>query len=289
MALIQGADVRQAIDLAIAGAIGAICGLYLDVELVQAESVWARDALAGAILGGSIGFALNAALPGRDGAWLAAARASTWGTIAGALGGAAGLLLGEFALGGFQGGLLGRATSWAILGLGIGASQGLAHRSNQKLKFGLIGGGLGGFAGGAVFEQIRSAFGNRYDLGQGLGVVALGGGLGLALALVEQALRKAWVRVVRGRQEGRSYLLARDRCALGLDERAEVGLFGDPGVARRHAEIEASGGRYQLRNLAPTGRTTRVNGRDLAEAATCPLEDGDTIELGRTLVVFRRR
>ncbi len=51
---------RQAYDLALAGAVGAIFGLYLYVELVQAESVYVRDALAGLIIGGSIGFFLSA-------------------------------------------------------------------------------------------------------------------------------------------------------------------------------------------------------------------------------------
>ena len=37
-----------------------------------------------------------------------------------------------------------------------------------------------------------------YDLGQGLGIAILGGGLGLFLALVEQALRRAWVQVLAG-------------------------------------------------------------------------------------------
>ncbi len=56
----------------------------------------------------------------------------------------------------------------------------------------------------------------------------LGAGLGLCLALVEQVLRRAWVQVQSGRQEGRIYLLAHPKCRLGLDERAEVGIFGDP-------------------------------------------------------------
>ena len=47
------------------------------------------------------------------------------------------------------------------------------------------------------------ALGNRYEMSQALGIVILGGGLGLFLALVEQALRRAWVQVQSGRQEGR--------------------------------------------------------------------------------------
>ena len=189
-------------------ALGAIFGLYLYVELVQAESVYVRDALAGLIIGGSIGFFLYAWGPFRDGAWHKLARAVSWGVPAAALGGALGLVVGELVIGLFRGGLLGRACSWSVLGLGIGLGQGLADRSRERLIFGLIGGGLGGFVGGCCFELLRVALGNRYDLGQALGIVILGGGLGLFLALVEQALRRAWVQVQSGRQEGRIYLLA---------------------------------------------------------------------------------
>ncbi len=283
---VRSANLRQAYDLALAGAIGAVCGLYLYVELVHAESVWLRDALAGVAIGGTIGFFLNAWGPSGDGAWLKLAREATWGALAGAIGGAVGLVVGEFVLGTFQGGLVGRAVSWAILGLGIGASQGLATRSGQRLRFGLIGGSIGGFAGGFLFEAMRKGMGDRYDLGQGIGIVLLGAGLGLSLALVEQALRRAWVQVLRGRQEGRSYLLGGKTSALGLDERAEVGLFGDPTVARKHAEIVVNGRDYVLRSLAPAGRT-KVNGEVVTKDRA--LLDGDRIELGQTLLLFRRR
>jgi len=282
----RAANLRQAYDLALAGAIGAVCGLYLYVELVHADSVWARDALAGAAIGGTIGFFLNAWAPGRDGARLKLARDATWGALAGSAGGAIGLVVGEVALGTFRGGLAGRAVSWAILGVGIGVSQGIAARSRQRLIFGLIGGTTGGAIGGFLFEAMRKGMGDRYDLGQGLGITMLGAGLGLGPALVEQALRRAWVQVVRGRQEGRAYLLSGERSALGLDERAEVGLFGDPTVARRHAEIVVEGRDFVLRDLDGRGRTA-VNGAVVTGPR--PLLDGDRIELGQTLLLFRRR
>ncbi len=282
----SGANLRHAYFLALAGAIGGVFGLYLYVELVHTPILWVRDALAGALIGGTIGFFLNASGPFRDGAWLKLGRASTWGALAGAIGGAAGLVLGEVVIGGFKGGLIGRASSWAVLGLGIGISQGVADRSRQRLIYGLIGGGLGGFVGGYLFEALREVLGNRYDLSQGLGIAILGAGLGLMLALVEQVLRRAWVQVLSGRQEGRIYLLSRKLSNLGLDERAEVGLFGDPGVARRHASIEATPQGYILHNHAPAGRT-RVNGASAVENQ--PIRDGDRIELGRTLLVFRQR
>jgi hypothetical protein len=283
---IPSANLRQAYDLALAGAIGAVSGLYLYVELVHADSIWARDALAGVAIGGTIGFFLNAWGPSRDGAWLKLARDASIGAIAGAVGGAIGLIVGELVLGTFRGGLLGRSVSWAILGLGIGASQGLATGSRQRLAYGLIGGTLGGSIGGFLFEAMRLGMRDRYDLGQGLGIVLLGAGLGLSIALVEQVLRRAWVQVLRGRQEGRSYLLAGRTSALGLDERAEVGLFGDATVSRRHAEIVIHGREFVLNNLAPPGRT-RVNGQVVDGGR--PLQDGDRIELGQTLLLFRRR
>ncbi len=202
-------------DLAIAGAMGAVCGLYFYVEAVNTPDLMTRDALAGALIGGLIGFFINAADPLREGAWRKFARNASWGAVAGAAGGAIGLLIGEKVLGGFRGGLLGRSVSWAILGVGIGVSQGLAYRSAQKFRFGLIGGGLGGFVGGFLFEALRARLGDRYDLSQGPGMVILGSGLGLGLALVESALGRVWVRVLNGRQEGRSYVLSPGVSRLG--------------------------------------------------------------------------
>jgi pSer/pThr/pTyr-binding forkhead associated (FHA) protein len=128
--------------------------------------------------------------------------------------------------------------------------------------------------------------GNRYVLGQSLGIVILGAGLGVFLALVEQAFRRAWVQVLSGRQEGRIYLLAQRRNRMGLDERAEVGLFGDPSVAREHAEIEATAEGFAFRHLAPRA-SSKLNGRPVG--GTQPLRDGDRIELGRTVLLFRQR
>ena len=279
-------SLQRGFDLALAGAIGAVFGLYFFVELVHTSDLLWRDALAGALIGGSIGFMINASEAFRDGAWAKLARTATWGALAGSAGGAIGLLVGEAVLTRFQGGLIGRAVSWSILGLGIGVSQGLAYRSIQRLQFGLIGGGIGGFVGGFLFEALRARLGNRYDLSQGLGMVMLGGGLGLGLALVEQVFGRVWVQVMNGRQEGRSYLIAGRRSTLGLDERADVGLFGDPSVARKHAEIASENAGFVLIALDGQGRT-KVNGASIAKSS--PLNDGDRIELGGTQLLFRKR
>lgn len=277
---------RQGLDLAAAGAIGAVFGLFLYVELVDTKSVVTRDAFAGLAIGGSIGYFLNALGPFRERAWIKLARAATWGALTGAAGGAAGLVIGEWVIGVFQGGLIGRAVSWSVLGVGIGISQGIAARSRAKLIYGLIGGATGGAIGGFLFEALRLAFGNRYDLSQGLGIVILGAGLGGTLSLVEQVLRRAWVEVLSGRQEGSSYLLSKSINAIGLDERAEVGLFGDASIARRHAEIVREGDGFRLRNHAGEGLTV-IN--DKPVTLEQPLNDGDRLRIGHTRLIFRKR
>lgn len=280
------ADLRQAYDLALLGGLGALFGLYLYVECVDAQNVYWRDTWAGLLIGGSMGVFLSAYRPIRDGSWTRLSRAVVAVTPAAALGGAIGLVLGEAVIGLLQGGLLGRALSWAVLGLGIGLGQGIADRSRDRLVYGLIGGGLGGFVGGFLFEWLRVALGDRHDIGQAVGIVTLGAGLGLCLALVEQVMRQAWLQVVNGRQEGRIFLISRSPCRIGLDEHAEIGLFGDASVARQHAEIEESAAGFVLHDRAGSART-RVGGDPVHGPRV--LRDGDRIELGNTVMVFRQR
>jgi pSer/pThr/pTyr-binding forkhead associated (FHA) protein len=94
------------------------------------------------------------------------------------------------------------------------------------------------------------------------------------------------VVVLSGRQEGRIYLLARKTCRLGLDERAEIGIFGDPAVDRRHAEIEATDQGYEFRPLSTRGGS-KINGKPVGGALR--LHDGDRVQVGQTLLVFRHR
>jgi hypothetical protein len=287
---------RTVYGLSVAGAMGAVVGLYAYGEAANVSDAlahrtslwWARNVVAGITIGGAIGLFLNAAERLGEGSWPRLARAMSWGAAAGALGGACGLLVGELVLGGLRGGLIGRATAWAIMGLGIGLSQGAASRSRQRLIYGILGGMAGGWVGGFLFELLRERLGSGDDpaRSQGPGIVLLGAGIGLCLALVEQALRRAWVVVAQGRQEGRAYLLGSSLSRLGLDEWAEVGLFGDPEVARRHAEIERTPDGYLLHDRDGQGRT-RVNGEVIQ--APKPLHDGDRIILGRTSLIFHER
>ena len=80
--------------------------------------------------------------------------------------------------------------------------------------------------------------------------------------------------------------LVRDAASVSMDC-AEIGIFGDAAVARQHAEIESTPSGYVLHQLAPKA-STRVNGKPVAGHEPF-LNDGDRIELGQTLLVFRQR
>jgi hypothetical protein len=289
---------RRAYDFALAGALAAVVGLYLFVGLSQVDPTlasspdrWARrDLLAGALLGGAIGYVLRGFEAARDGAFWRASRRAASGLVMGALGGAAGLVMGELAGGGVGAGLVGRAISWGLLGAVMGAGLGALDRSRERAIQGLLGGAIGGLAGGLVFEALRDRAGASYEpaTGQALGIVLLGLGLGLGLAVAEQVLRRAWLVVLNGHQEGRMFTLSDGVARVGLDERAEVGLFGDLKVARRHARIVGAAGHFALHpGEDSNGRLTRVNGLDVTGSVT--LQDGDRVELGATSLMFRCR
>jgi hypothetical protein len=275
-----------------------VVGLYLFVGLSQLEPSLAtapdrwssRDLLAGAMLGGAIGYLLRGLEAARDGAWWRASRRAASGLLVGAAGGALGLLAGELAGGLVGAGLIGRALAWGLLGAAVGAGLGALDWSRERALHGFLGGSLGGLAGGLVFEVLRDRAGASYvpTTGQAVGIVLLGLGVGLGLAVAEQVLRRAWLVVLNGHQEGRMYTLTDGQARIGLDEHAEIGLFGDLKVARRHARIVGEAGRFVLHpGEESAGRVTRVNGRDVTTPVI--LQDGDRIEIGTTILGFQRR
>jgi hypothetical protein len=80
----------------------------------------------------------------------------------------------------------------------------------------------------------------------------------------------------------RTTLLARERTVIGRGAEADLRL-SDTGVSRAHAEVVLDGDRMRLTDLRSTNGTL-LNGRRIDTAA---LSDGDRIELGGSVLVFR--
>ena len=175
---------------------------------------------------------------------------------------------------------------WPLIGFAAGASVGLTLGTWRRASLAMIGGLVGGLIGGQVFEVIGSmaslATGNG-SVGRALAFPLMGAGIGLSVALVEEVGKRSWVTVLNGPKEGRQYILSKAITTIGKDELADIPLFGDPGVAKRHAELMLVG---CLVTLQKNGGDVEVNGADVQ---SLQLNPKDTIRIGRHLLRFHQR
>lgn len=176
-----------------------------------------------------------------------------------------------------------------LLGLGIGTTQ----FNWRPILAGLIGGLIGGGLAGGVFDPIAQVvnstipnFDGREEGGTASRAIfwtLIGINVGLFTALVENATRQAWVRLVLGRNEGREWPIDAAQTNIGRDERAHVPLFGDQNVAPLHAVIAKDGNNYILHD--PGSQIgVGLNGQRLSGPAY--LNAGDTINIGNHQLQF---
>ncbi len=298
---------------ALFGALGGLAGWLLFGIFIErnraGDDLWLLGG--GAFIGGSIGYLIVGGEALRDLSLVRFCRLASYGLVLGALGGAVGMILGDrvnFSLNRWLGSplegsarhllgmMLARGLGWMFLGLAIGVCEGIAARSLGKLSYGGIGGTLGGLLGGALFGlfyglAVRSTSG---DTGQhvglfwgAIGMTILGAAIGALSALVQGVFQPASLRVLRGWQEGREYALDKESTLLGRDEHADIAIFRDMKVEKRHVIIQRVGPRYILNNNNAPPEQTRVNGAPVQRSQE--LADGDRIELGRVVLRFQLR
>jgi hypothetical protein len=221
------------------------------------------------------------------------------GAVAGLLGGMVGLWLYDiwgplFVLG------------WTLTGLLVGASIGVFEMiaslikqqdlsgARKKLIKCLIGGTAGGILGGTLAMLLRMAlpgiFANKDSnwlwSPTAFGFVALGMCIGLLVGLAQVILKEAWIKVEAGFRPGREMILTKENTTIGRAEGCDIGLFGDAQVEKLHASIVQAGNRYYVEDVGTPGGTfvndQRVQGR-------VPLNTGDKIRLGKSILCFRER
>lgn len=187
-----------------------------------------------------------------------------------------------------------RTVGWTFLGMGIGAAVGAVTGSVKRWWHSTLGGTIGGALGGIAFQVFTLIFapaylamsgGERVEIGapgRAAGFPVLGASIGFFIALVQEALKPAWVRVIVGRNEGREYPVDKPMCIIGRDEHADIPLFGDPQIAPQHARIVRQQNRHLLEDLgSPVG--TLLNGQRVVRAW---LKDGDTIQIASMRLQF---
>jgi hypothetical protein len=271
---------------AAAGGLGGLAAWGTSEPFLGIRFVYGRDMLLGALVGLFIGAFLASIEALSVGQWRQAARGLHFGGIFGAIGGAAGLLVGEFAfdvIGGFNGRVLG----WAVLGLVVGLGVGWATRSGARRRNGAIGGLVGGATGGFCYQALTATFPQAF--GRAIAIILIGALIGFFIGLVSELLKRGWLMVVRSQsrnaREGREYPLVKNVTIIGRAEESDIGLFGDQAVLAHHAIIRHEGKDFFV---SPTGGgQVLVNRQPVSGRYT--LKSGDRVEIGGTLFLFRDR
>jgi hypothetical protein len=180
-----------------------------------------------------------------------------------------------------------RSLGWMVMGLGIGAAEGVFENSAVKIRNGLIGGAAGGFLGGLLFDPIA---GSGSDMSsRAAAFVILGVAIGALIGLAHVVLKEAWLTVVDGFGAGRQLILTERVTVLGRGDHLPLPFLGYPGrdLESEHAAItRQADGRYVVQdNGSRIG--TSVNGQPILAPVT--LGHGDLIRMGSNIIRFERR
>ncbi len=174
---------------------------------------------------------------------------------------------------------------WTMVGLAIGAVEGIYDKSPKKLRNGLLGGGIGGLLGGTIFIML----GATSMAERATGFVILGMCIGCFIGLAQVILKEAWLTVEAGFRPGRQLVLNMPELLMGTSEKAALPFiaFGAKGVEPVHLRIlRQADGSYLLEdNHSRTG--TFVNGQAVQQPVV--LRNNDAIQLGVNVVRFRER
>jgi hypothetical protein len=271
---------------AAAGGLGGLAAWGSAEPFLGIRSVYGRDIVLGALIGAFIGAFLASIEALSVSQTRLALRGIRSGGIIGALGGAAGLIVGEFAFDILRG-LSGRILGWSVLGIAVGLGVGWATGSAARRRNGALGGLVGGALGGFFYQALTTTFPQAF--GRAIAIVVLGALIGFFIGLVGELLKRGWLMVVRSQsrnaREGREYPLAKPVTVIGRAEECDIGLFGDQSVLGHHAIVRREGRNFFI---SPTGggqvmvNRHPVSGRQL-------LRNGDRIEVGGTLFLYRER
>lgn len=174
-----------------------------------------------------------------------------------------------------------RGLAWAVFGVAGGIVYGLVDRSGTKLKYGIFGGLIGSALGGMVFDPISFAT-KTGGVSRAVGFGLLGLATGVAIGIVESALKDRWLYVASGPLAGKQFILYKPVTIIGSSQSSDIYLFKDTSILPQHGVIEMRGAQTFIRSDGPIF----VSG---APARYRALQSGDLIQIGRYAFHFRER
>lgn len=177
-----------------------------------------------------------------------------------------------------------RGLGWALMGLGVGLAVGLIKPEKKRILFCTIGGIIGAFIGGFLFNYVTYIIPNDIAA-RGIAIVIMGSLIGVGVGLLEQFAKQAWLKVIRGEFEGKEYLVFAGTTSIGNNGKNTIVLFKDKLVAPHHCDIVVEGNHYVLYDRgSPLG--TIINGVKTTKRV---LRQGDAIAIGNSVLVFNMK
>ena len=177
-----------------------------------------------------------------------------------------------------------RGLGWAIMGIGIGLSVGLIKPEQKRIIFCSLGGVIGAFIGGFLFNYVCDIIPNVV-VARAFGIVIMGLLIGVGVGVLEQFAKAAWLKVIRGEFEGKEYLVFEGTTSIGNSGKNTIVLFKDKLVAPNHCDIVQEGSKYVLVDKgSPMG--TVVNGMRVTRHV---LKQGDAVAIGNSVLVFNTK
>jgi hypothetical protein len=175
-----------------------------------------------------------------------------------------------------------RGFAWMVLGAAGGVAYGIVGQSMKKTGYGALGGAMGAALGGTIFDPISFlTHGGATSRAVGFGL--LGMATGIAMGLVESALKDRWLYVTMGPLAGKQFILYKPQTAVGSSQSCDVYLFKDPEILPQHAILELKGSKV---HFIPRG-TAYIAGQPVR--GTRVLESGTVIQLGRYAFRYQER
>jgi hypothetical protein len=97
-----------------------------------------------------------------------------------------------------------------------------------------------------------------------------------------------YVRVEEGKEPGRIYEIKKESLSMGRSRESDI-FLEDLAVSRLHASLVNMGnGSYALKDEG-SANGTKVNGQLVNKFQTYPLQEGDRIQLGQTVLAFAKK
>jgi Inner membrane component of T3SS, cytoplasmic domain len=176
---------------------------------------------------------------------------------------------------------LARGIGWAVFGVAGGIVYGIVGQSGKKTTYGILGGAIGAAIGGTIFDPIAMLT-KGGAASRGIGFALVGVATGVAIGLVESALKDRWLYVTAGPLAGKQFILYKAATSIGSRQQSDIYLFKDTNILPQHAIVAISGSRVQLKAAG----TVFIGG---SPVQTRVLQDGDLIQIGRYAFRYKER